>query len=74
MVIREGDDSCSKCGLITGDGLPHLVCPNECAVCGYVGLPGPLDGCACCEVLEMYYDLSEEQKRVLKEMLTSNGE
>jgi hypothetical protein len=59
------DDSCSKCGHKSFDGLPHFVCPAECGVCDCIYLD---DECPDCWAWETYNMMTDDQKMSLKEI------
>jgi len=67
--IEKDDDSCSRCGHISGDGRDHLVCPVECGVCGFMYQPGPGICCAYCVALDIFEDMSDDERFCMKGLL-----
>ena len=65
------DDSCPKCGLVSDDGLAHIVCPSECSTCGCVDVFN-VNGCPCCYVWEIYNELSSEERYYLADLIKNS--
>jgi len=64
------DDSCPKCGEVSGDGHAHVECPTTCDVCDYHGVFG-VNGCPCCYAFEVYDALDSEECIQLAELLNN---
>jgi len=60
------DDSCSKCGQLSPDGMPHFRCPCVCSECDYAGDFHSVRGCPNCSAWEIYQDLNDEEKMAMK--------
>lgn len=63
------DDSCPRCGHLSGDGLPHSICPVQCSVCGNCFVPFQNGGCVVCKVDKWVGEMTVEEKFLMKAVL-----
>ena len=57
------DDSCPRCGNLSGGGI-HTQCPWECLDCGYVDVHENGD-CKQCKIESLFYDMDYEEQDMM---------
>lgn len=67
------DDSCPLCGEISPDGRAHYRCPDVCIDCGCVANFDEARGCPDCKVNEMFEEMTNDEKLVMRTYFINNG-